>query len=98
MTKINQLESANSTLLDEQAATTLIVRTLEADKRVLGDKRNQLISQIAFLQGQVEDLKNSESDAKLKYFFLDLYSSLFFTKTSASMYSERSLRRRWISP
>ncbi|KAL5108539.1 Autophagy-related protein 16-1 [Taenia crassiceps] len=66
METIDQLKSANSTLLDEQTANALTVERLEYDKRELVEDRMQYLAQITFLQKQVEDLKNAESDMRLQ--------------------------------
>nr|CDS23196.1 family S9 non peptidase ue S09 family [Echinococcus granulosus] len=66
METIDQLKSANNTLLDEQTATALTVGRLEYDKRELVEDRLQCLAQITFLQKQIEDLKNSESDMRLQ--------------------------------
>ncbi|VDM34799.1 unnamed protein product [Hydatigera taeniaeformis] len=66
METIEHLKSANSTLLDEQTANALTVERLEYDKRELVEERTQYLAQITFLQKQIEDLKNTESDMRLQ--------------------------------
>lgn len=66
METIEQLRSANNTLLDEQTANALTVERLEYDKRELVEDRMQCLAQITFLQNQIEDLKNAESDMRLQ--------------------------------
>lgn len=52
METIEQLRSANNTLLDEQTANALTVERLEYDKRELVEDRMQCLAQITFLQNQ----------------------------------------------
>uniref|UniRef100_A0A0X3NK16 Autophagy-related protein 16 domain-containing protein n=1 Tax=Schistocephalus solidus TaxID=70667 RepID=A0A0X3NK16_SCHSO len=66
LSELSEVKNANQVLLDEQAATMLTVQSVESKNRLLEEDNAKLIRQIRILQREVEDLKNFESDVKLR--------------------------------